>query len=147
MDLALYFPLLLPAALALQLTPHPGANISETTNSTRTPWPTTGGSLSINGSHSSALTYLNLGLGRNVTNFNISLVADFNQTGAGVLCLKDAVRAKLEEGLKAGNISGGTDGLDGVDASLQVIQISHSGSALYNVSGEIRGRGEGMEMS
>lgn len=69
-----------------------------------------------------------------MTNFNISLVDDFNQTGAGVLCLKDAVKAKLEEGLAAGNITGGTDALDGVDASLQVIQISHSGSALYNVS-------------
>lgn len=69
-----------------------------------------------------------------MTNFNISLVENFNQTGAGVLCLKDAVKAALEEGLKAGNISGGTDGLDGKKASLQVIQISHSGSSLYNVS-------------
>jgi hypothetical protein len=51
-----------------------------------------------------------------------------------VLCLKDAVKAALEEGLKAGNITGGTDGLDGKKASLQVIQISHSGSSLYNVS-------------
>lgn len=112
----------------------PCANISETTNGKRTRWPTTGGSISINGSHQSAFTYVNLGLGQNVTNFNISLVENFNQTGAGVLCLKDAVKAALEEGLKAGNISGGTDGLDGKKASLQVIQISHSGSSLYNVS-------------
>lgn len=75
----------------------PCANISETTNGTRTKWPTTGGSISINGSHPSAFTYVNLGLGQNVTNFNISLVDNFNQTGAGVLCLKDAVRAALEE--------------------------------------------------
>jgi hypothetical protein len=112
----------------------PCANISETTNDTRTMWPTAGGSISINGSHEFAFTYVNLGLGENVTNFNISLVDNFNQTGAGVLCLKDAVKAALEEGLKAGNITGGTDGLDGKKASLQVIQISHSGSSLYNVS-------------
>ncbi|KAJ4298894.1 hypothetical protein N0V90_004137 [Kalmusia sp. IMI 367209] len=110
----------------------PCANISETTNGTRTKWPTSGGSIKINGSHEYAFTYVNLGLGRNVTNFNISLVDNFNQTGAGVLCLKDAVKAALEEGLKAGNITGGLDGLDGEDASLQVIQIGHTGSSLYN---------------
>ncbi|KAF1976843.1 hypothetical protein BU23DRAFT_13189 [Bimuria novae-zelandiae CBS 107.79] len=110
----------------------PCANVSETTNNTRTPWPTTGGSITINGSHEWAFTYVNLALGSNVTNFNISLVNDFNATGAGVLCLKDNVHAALEEGLTASNITGGTDALDGVDASLQVIQIGHTGSALYN---------------
>ena len=110
----------------------PGANVSETTNGTRTKWPTSGGSISINGSHEFAFTYVNLALGRNVTNFNISLVENFNQTGAGELCLKDNLGAALKEGLEKSNIT--EESLDGLDASLQVIQIAHSGSALYNVS-------------
>lgn len=89
----------------------------------------------INGSHSSALTYVNLGLGTNVTNFNISLVENLNQTGAGVFCLKEAGRANLEQGLKAAGYSGLNDSrLDGLEASVQVIQLGHTGSALYNVS-------------
>jgi hypothetical protein len=84
---------------------------------------------------------VNLGLGTNVTNFNISLVENLNQTGAGVLCLKDAGRANLEEGLKAAGYSGFEDQrLNGLEASVQVIQLGHSGSALYNVSGmHVRG--------
>ncbi|KAF3042658.1 hypothetical protein E8E12_005552 [Didymella heteroderae] len=112
----------------------PCANVNETTDiANRTQWPLSGGSVSINGSHSSALTYVNLGLGTNVTNFNISLVENLNQTGAGVLCLKEAGRANLEEGLKAAGYSGFEDNrLNGLEASVQVIQLSHSGSALYN---------------
>jgi hypothetical protein len=75
---------------------------------------------------------VNLALGRNVTNFNISLVENFNQTGAGELCLKDSVGAALKAGLEKSNLT--EEALDGKDASLQVIQIAHSGSALYNVS-------------
>lgn len=114
----------------------PGANVNETTDmANRTQWPLTGGSVSINGSHSSALTYINLGLGTNVTNFNISLVENLNQTGAGQFCLKDAGRANLEAGLKAAGYSGFDDQrLNGLPASVQVIQLGHSGSALYNVS-------------
>lgn len=83
---------------------------------------------------------MNLGLGANVTNFNISLVENLNQTGAGVLCLKEAGRANLEEGLKAAGYSGFQDErLNGLEASVQVIQLGHSGSALYNVS-DIRSR-------
>jgi hypothetical protein len=94
-----------------------------------------GGSVKINGSHSSAITYVNLGLGTNVTNFNISLVENLNQTGAGVFCLKEAGRSHLEKGLKAAGYSGFNDSrLDGLEATVQVIQLGHSGSALYNVS-------------
>lgn len=116
-----------------------GANVNETTDvANRTQWPLTGGSVSINGSHSSALTYVNLGLGTNVTNFNISLVENLNQTGAGVFCLKEAGRSNLEEGLIAAGYSGFDDErLNGLEATVQVIQLGHSGSALYNVS---RGR-------
>ena len=77
---------------------------------------------------------MNIGLGTNVTNFNISLVENLNQTGAGVFCLKEAGRANLEEGLKAAGYSGFQDErLNGLEASVQVIQLGHSGSALYNV--------------
>ncbi|KAF2622930.1 hypothetical protein BU25DRAFT_304676, partial [Macroventuria anomochaeta] len=112
----------------------PCANVNETTDIVnRTQWPLTGGSVSINGSHSSALTYVNLGLGTNVTNFNISLVENINQTGAGVFCLKEAGRANLEAGLKAAGYSGFQDErFNGLEASVQVIQLGHSGSALYN---------------
>lgn len=79
---------------------------------------------------------MNLGLGTNVTNFNISLVDTLNQTGKGVFCLKEAGRANLEAGLKAAGYSGFQDErLNGLEASVQVIQLGHSGSALYNVSG------------
>lgn len=78
---------------------------------------------------------MNLGLGTNVTNFNISLVENLNQTAAGVLCLKETGRANLEKGLKAAGYSGFEDQrLNGLEASVQVIQLGHSGSALYNVS-------------
>jgi hypothetical protein len=80
---------------------------------------------------------VNLGLGTNVTNFNISLVENLNQTAAGVLCLKETGRANLEKGLKAAGYSGFEDQrLNGLEASVQVIQLGHSGSALYNVSGK-----------
>jgi hypothetical protein len=80
---------------------------------------------------------VNLGLGTNVTNFNISLVENLNQTAAGVLCLKETGRANLEKGLKAAGYSGLEDQrLNGLEASVQVIQLGHSGSALYNVSGK-----------
>lgn len=134
MDLAVYVTLQEHALRhsATQANTITGANVSETTNGTRTKWPTSGGSVMINGSHEFAFTYVNLGLGRNVTNFNISLVDNFNQTGAGALCLKDAVKESLKAGLKKSNIS--EESLEGMDASLQVIQIGHSGSSLYNVS-------------
>ncbi|CBX96385.1 hypothetical protein IAQ61_001553 [Plenodomus lingam] len=113
---------------------YPCANVNETTSaSNRTLWPTTGGSLMINGSHTHALTSVNLALGSNATNFNITLVEMFNQTGAGMFCLKETGRANLEEGFKAAGYSGMEDErIEGLMASVQVIQLGHSGSALYN---------------
>ena len=112
----------------------PCANVNETTDvANRTQWPLTGGSIKINGSHSSALTFVNLALGANATNFNISLAEGFNQTGAGVFCMKEPSRVNLEEGLKKAGYSGFEDErLEGVLASVQVIQLGHGGSALYN---------------
>jgi hypothetical protein len=117
------------------LTTFPGANVNETTDiANRTQWPLTGGSIKINGSHPSALTFVNLALGSNATNFNISLADGFNQTGAGVFCLKETNRANLEDGIKKAGYSGLDDErLDGLEATVQVIQLGHAGSALYNV--------------
>lgn len=75
-------------------------------------------------SHPFAFTYINLGLGNTVTNFNISLLGDFNQTGNGSFCLPQVGRAALAQ---AGIVAG-------TNASLQFVQISHTGNALYNVS-------------
>lgn len=101
----------------------------------RTSWPFTGGSVKINGSHEHALTSINMAIGTNATNFNITLVEMFNQTGAGVYCVKDAGKAHLEAGLKAAGYSGTNDErLEGLAATIQVIQLGHSGAALYNVS-------------
>ena len=98
-------------------------------------WPPSGGSTIINGSHTSALTAVNLALGSNATNFNITLLEMFNQTGAGVFCMKETGRANLEEGFKAAGYSGLDDErINGLMATVQVIQLGHSGSALYNVS-------------
>ncbi|KAJ4333784.1 hypothetical protein N0V87_007352 [Didymella glomerata] len=110
----------------------PCANVNETTDiANRTQWPLTGGSVSINGSHSSAITYVNLGLGTNVTNFNISLVENLNQTAAGVLCLKETGRANLEKGLKAAGYSGFEDQrLNGLEASCADIVFNSTAQLL-----------------
>ncbi|KAF2279144.1 uncharacterized protein EI97DRAFT_372246 [Westerdykella ornata] len=109
----------------------PCANVSETVDlGNRTQWPPTGGSIRLKVSHPWALTYVNLGLGTNVTSFNISLVDGFNQTGNGTFCLKETGNANIEEALKKANISAAS--LDGQQASLQIIQIAHSGASLYN---------------
>jgi hypothetical protein len=101
-----------------------GANVDQSDSSiNRTSWPLDGGSLLFAGSHPWAYTYVNLGLGNEVTGFNISLVEGFNQTGNGTFCWSKAGQATL----KALNLT------EGQNASIQVIQISHSGAALYNV--------------
>lgn len=108
----------------------PCANISETLDITnRTAWSPNGGSLRLHVSHPWALTYVNLGIGTNITSFNVSLVEGFNQTGNGTFCLKETGRAALQEAMR---VQGVTDP-EGVPASLQIIQIAHSGASLYNV--------------
>ncbi|KAF2794156.1 hypothetical protein K505DRAFT_222551, partial [Melanomma pulvis-pyrius CBS 109.77] len=109
----------------------PCANISETTDvNNRTQWPVTGGSLSLTVSHPWALTYVNLGIGTNVSAFNISLVNGFNQTGNGTFCLKETGKAALEAGLQKANLS--KEALEGMQGSLQIIQIASTGASLYN---------------
>ncbi|KAI9705326.1 MAG: hypothetical protein M1820_005156 [Bogoriella megaspora] len=100
----------------------PCANISQTPSTPRTPWPLTGGSILLNNSHSSALTYINLGLGDEVTTFNTSFIAALNQTASGSLCLPSVGGAELAElGVR-----------EGTNASLQVVTVNDQGNSLYN---------------
>ncbi|KAF1912192.1 hypothetical protein BDU57DRAFT_82462 [Ampelomyces quisqualis] len=113
---------------------YPCANINATTDSeNRTSWPLDGGSVVFNGSHPWAMTYINLALGSVGASFNITLVEGFNQTGPGIFCFKKVGAAHFDEGLKKAGYSGvGDQRLDGLDASVQVIQLGERGSALYN---------------
>ncbi|KAK0650702.1 hypothetical protein DIS24_g6581 [Lasiodiplodia hormozganensis] len=119
----------------------PCANVNSTPESeaNRTLWPVTGGSLRLHVTHPWALTYVNLGLaegtdGNNntIASFNASLLATYNQTGNGTFCLPQLGGTALEELAREAGIEGGVTGLDGRNASLQVVQIGHGGSALYN---------------
>jgi hypothetical protein len=72
--------------------------------------------------HPWAYVYINLGLGTNVTNFNISLTPELlNVTGKGDYCIP---ALPIPEGTV----------VDGQEASIQVVTNGESGSALYNVS-------------
>ncbi|KKZ65887.1 hypothetical protein EMCG_08392 [[Emmonsia] crescens] len=97
----------------------PCGGVNVTTN--RTEWPLDGGSFLFSPSHHWAITYVNLGLGSDDSViFNISLVEGFNQTGNGTFCFP---KIRIPEGL----------GLTaGSNASIQVIQLTELGSALYN---------------
>jgi len=87
----------------------------------RTLWPLDGGAVSFTPGHPWAITYVNLGLGgSNTTAFTTVLVHGFNQTGNGTFCFpKLTIPSSL--GVKEGDT-----------ASIQVIQISETGSSLYN---------------
>ncbi|ORY17517.1 hypothetical protein BCR34DRAFT_40634 [Clohesyomyces aquaticus] len=109
----------------------PCAGVNETTDiSNRTQWPATGGSIRLHVSHPWALTYVNLGIGTNVSSFNISLVTQFNQTGNGTFCLKETGKAALAAGLAKAGLD--AKSIDGMQASLQIIQIASTGASLFN---------------
>ncbi|KAF4592139.1 expression library immunization antigen 1 [Ophiocordyceps camponoti-floridani] len=84
-----------------------------------TDWPLQGGSLRLELHHKWTYLYVNLGLGRNATNFNVSLTPEFlNVTGKGTLCIdKLPIPVPVENGTLA---------------TLQVVTPGSSGSALYN---------------
>lgn len=63
-----------------------------------------------------------MGLGANATQLNITLVAPFNQTSNGTFCFP---KVTLPEGVEP---------KEGDKATIQVIQLSTRGGALYNVS-------------
>ncbi|KAF2734403.1 hypothetical protein EJ04DRAFT_512519 [Polyplosphaeria fusca] len=109
----------------------PCAGVPETNDtSNRTQWTSTGGSIRIHASHPWALTYVNLGLGTNVSSFNISLVNKFNQTGNGTFCLKEAGKEALAAGLAKAGLD--ANSVSGQQGTLQVIQISSTGASLFN---------------
>ncbi|KAL1901051.1 hypothetical protein Sste5346_002118 [Sporothrix stenoceras] len=90
-------------------------------NANRTDWPATGGSLSLDLHHPWTYVFINIGLGENVTNFNYSLTPSFwNETGSGVLCVPHL------------DLPVGLEPADGQKATIQVVTLGESGSALYN---------------
>ncbi|KAF4624495.1 hypothetical protein G7Y89_g13676 [Cudoniella acicularis] len=98
-----------------------GANVNQTAATNRTLWPLTGGSLNLDLHHPWTYIFANLGLGTDYPTFNITLTNPFlNSTGNGTLCLPEI---KLPAGVSVS---------DGQNASLQVVTIGASGSALYN---------------
>ncbi|KAK6363598.1 hypothetical protein TWF730_001022 [Orbilia blumenaviensis] len=97
--------------------PCAGANVTRN----RTEWPLDGGSLVLGLHHSFDYIFVNLGLGSEATSFNISLTPNFlNNTGNGTLCIP---RLPIPAGVEI---------RDGQDASIQVVTVGKSGSALYN---------------
>lgn len=101
-----------------------GAGIVDDANTPRTPWPLDGGSLNFTLHDGAALVWVSLGLGANVTNFNITLPGfPFNETGAGNVCFP---KLTLPSGLP---ISEGTQG------SIQITTSNpKNGGGLYVVS-------------
>ena len=98
----------------------PCANITSM-SSNRTQWPLTGGSIGLHLGHPWTYYAINLGLGDEVSSFNISLTPELhNATGKGDLCTK----VDIPEGLVK----------EGQNASIQVVTFGDSGAALYNVS-------------
>ncbi|KAI0546522.1 hypothetical protein F4679DRAFT_587534 [Xylaria curta] len=85
----------------------------------KTEWPLEGGSVVLDLHHPWTYLYINLGLGENATNFNISLTPQLlNVTGSGNFCIPALpIPAAVT---------------DGQEASLQVVTNGESGSALYN---------------
>ncbi|KAK4223999.1 hypothetical protein QBC38DRAFT_548034 [Podospora fimiseda] len=87
----------------------------------RTDWPLTGGSVKLDLHHKWTYIFINLGIGANVSNFNVSLTNPFwNSTGNGTLCVP---KLTLPSNLPID---------DGTLASIQVVTIGETGNALYN---------------
>ncbi|KAI0509098.1 hypothetical protein F5B22DRAFT_649374 [Xylaria bambusicola] len=87
----------------------------------KTEWPLSGegASVALDLHHPWSYVYINLGLGDNATNFNISLTPELlNVTGKGEFCLT--------------NLPLPGDITDGQNATIQVVTGGQSGSALYN---------------
>ncbi|RDL36398.1 uncharacterized protein BP5553_05750 [Venustampulla echinocandica] len=100
---------------------YPCANVNQTANTNRTIWPLTGGSLNLDLHHPWTYVFINLGLGTDYPSLNISLTPEFlNATGNGTLCLPE-VKIPASVNVK-----------DGQNATLQVVTLGETGSALYN---------------
>ncbi|KAL1838538.1 hypothetical protein VTJ49DRAFT_2536 [Mycothermus thermophilus] len=101
---------------------HPCAGVpSNLTDSPKTEWPLTGGSVKLDLRHQWTYVFINLGLGSDVSNFNYTLTNPFwNTTGNGTLCVE---KLSLPADLPVE---------DGSPASLQVVTLDDNGNALYN---------------
>ncbi|KAI0127094.1 hypothetical protein BJ170DRAFT_596654 [Xylariales sp. AK1849] len=100
---------------------------------TRTDWPITGGSVSLALHHPWTYVYINLGLGTNASNFNISLTSPFvNVTGNGTYCIPVLLMPATV--------------YEGQNASIQVVTSGATGSALYNCA-DITFRGAAQPLS
>ncbi|RPA96190.1 hypothetical protein L873DRAFT_1829541 [Choiromyces venosus 120613-1] len=100
---------------------YPCGGVNQSISDTnRTAWPVDGGALVFTPTHDHAQTFVNLGMGNNVTRLNITIVPTFNQTGNGTFCFPKITLPK-DLGIKAGD-----------NASIQVIQLTVNGDALYN---------------
>ncbi|KAK8111489.1 uncharacterized protein PG998_007946 [Apiospora kogelbergensis] len=85
----------------------------------RTEWPVQGGSVSLGLHHEWTYVFINLGLGSNASNFNVSLTPQFvNVTGKGTYCVP-SLKLPIQP-------------RDGDNATVQVVTSGKSGSALYN---------------
>ncbi|KAI1128763.1 hypothetical protein F5Y10DRAFT_264796 [Nemania abortiva] len=85
----------------------------------KTEWPIDGGSVVLDLHHPWEYLYINLGLGENTTNFNISLTPELlNVTGSGNFCIPA--------------LPVPTTVADGQNATIQFVTGGESGSALYN---------------
>lgn len=84
-----------------------------------TDWPLDGGAVKLELHHPWSYVYINLGLGENSTNFNISLTPQFlNVTGKGQFCIE---KLPLPEEVAEGTLG-----------TIQIVTGGTSGSALYN---------------
>ncbi|KAA8565849.1 hypothetical protein EYC84_009668 [Monilinia fructicola] len=99
---------------------YPCANINTTEN--RTAYPTDSFAIGVELHHNWTYMFVNLGLGTNgSSNLNISLTpSPLNVTGKGSLCLKEL---DIPADLRVEN---------GLNATIQVVTVGESGSALYN---------------
>ncbi|GAP85268.2 putative expression library immunization antigen 1 [Rosellinia necatrix] len=85
----------------------------------KTDWPIEGGSVALDLHHPWSYVYINLGIGENATNFNISLTPQLlNVTGKGNFCIPALPLS--------------ADIADGQNGTIQVVTNGQSGSALYN---------------
>jgi len=105
----------------------PYGGISPSTN--RSQWPTNGGALSFIPIHPFALTTVNIALGSDIDEnilsnpYSVPMVPFFNQTGANsTFCLP---KVKIPKKI-LGEVR------DGVNATIQVIQLTATGAALYS---------------
>lgn len=84
-----------------------------------TDWPLDGGAVKLALHHPWTYIYINLGIGENTTNFNVSLTPQFlNATGKGQFCVEKLTLP--------------SEVADGTLGTIQVVTGGTSGSALYN---------------